>query len=99
MNVFGERIRTIRESKGLLLRQVAAHLEIDTALISKIERGERRLNREQVVKLSSFFKVSEEELLTLWVTERIINVIVNEPFAIQGIEKAKEILKVNQYEN
>jgi len=99
MNMFGERIRTIRESKGLLLRQVAAHLEIDTALISKIERGERRLNREQVVKLSSFFKVSEEELLTLWVTERIINVIVNEPFAIQGIEKAKEILKVTQYEN
>jgi len=97
--MFGERIRTIRESKGLLLRQVAAHLEIDTALISKIERGERRLNREQVVKLSSFFKVSEEELLTLWVTERIINVIVNEPFAIQGIEKAKEILKVTQYEN
>ena len=38
---FGETIRHIRENKGMLLRQVAATLEIDTALISKIERGER----------------------------------------------------------
>lgn len=99
MNVFGEKIRNIRESKGLLLRQIAAYLEIDTALISKVERGERRLTREQVIKLSSFFNVSEEELITLWLTEKIISVIVNEPFAIQGIEKANEILKKYFYEN
>ncbi len=54
MNSLGEKIRTIRESKSLLLRQVAAHLEIDTALISKIERGERRLTREQVLNLLNF---------------------------------------------
>jgi transcriptional regulator with XRE-family HTH domain len=54
MNSLGEKIRTIRESKSLLLRQVAAYLEIDTALISKIERGERRLTREQVINLQNF---------------------------------------------
>jgi transcriptional regulator with XRE-family HTH domain len=39
MNPIGEKIRIIRESKSLLLRQVAAYLEIDTALISKIEEA------------------------------------------------------------
>jgi len=93
MNSLGEKIRTIRESKSLLLRQVAAHLEIDTALISKIERGERRLTREQVIKLAKFYNVTEEELLTLWLSDKLLDTIENDPFAMQGLNKAKTILK------
>ena len=93
MNSLGEKIRTIRESKGLLLRQVAAHLEIDTALISKIERGERRLTREQVIKLAKFYNVTDEELLTLWLSDKLLDTIENDPFAMQGLNKAKTILK------
>jgi transcriptional regulator with XRE-family HTH domain len=93
MNSLGEKIRTIRESKSLLLRQVAAHLEIDTALISKIERGERRLTRDQVTKLAKFYNVSDEELLTLWLSDKLLDTIENEPFAMQGLNKAKTILK------
>jgi transcriptional regulator with XRE-family HTH domain len=84
---------TIRESKSLLLRQVAAHLEIDTALISKIERGERRLTREQVIKLAKFYNVTDEELLTLWLSDKLLDTIENDPFAMQGLNKAKTILK------
>jgi transcriptional regulator with XRE-family HTH domain len=93
MNSLGEKIRTIRESKSLLLRQVAAHLEIDTALISKIERGERRLTREQVIKLAKFYNVTDEELLTLWLSDKLLDTIENDPFAMQGLNKAKNILK------
>ena len=93
MNSLGEKIRTIRESKNLLLRQVAAHLEIDTALISKIERGERRLTREQVIKLAKFYNVTDEELLTLWLSDKLLDTIKNDPFAMQGLNKAKTILK------
>ena len=93
MNSLGEKIRTIRESKSLLLRQVAAYLEIDTALISKIERGERRLTRDQVIKLSNFYSVTEEELLTLWLSDKLLDTIENDPFAMQGLNKAKTILK------
>jgi transcriptional regulator with XRE-family HTH domain len=93
MNSLGEKIRTIRESKSLLLRQVAAYLEIDTALISKIERGERRLTREQVIKLAKFYNVTEEELLTLWLSDKLLDTIENDPFAMQGLNKAKNILK------
>ncbi|MCE2962798.1 MAG: helix-turn-helix domain-containing protein [Chitinophagales bacterium] len=93
MNSLGEKIRTIRESKSILLRQVAAYLEIDTALISKIERGERRLTREQVVKLAKFYNATDEELLTLWLSDKLLDTIENDPFAMQGLNKAKNILK------
>ena len=42
---FGERIKELRESQGLLQRQLAAKLEIDTPMFSKIERGERKAKR------------------------------------------------------
>ena len=38
---FGEYIREIREEQQLLLREVASQMNIDTALLSKIERGTR----------------------------------------------------------
>lgn len=46
MNYLGIKLRQLRESQGLLLRQVAAEMDIDTALLSKIERGDRRANKE-----------------------------------------------------
>ena len=73
--------------------QVAAYLEIDTALISKNERGERRLTREQVIKLATFYNVTDEELLTLWLSDKLLETIENDPFAMQGLNKAKTILK------
>lgn len=42
---FGEHIKQLREQNQLLQRQVASVLEIDTAMLSKIERGERRAKR------------------------------------------------------
>ena len=93
MNSLGEEIRAIRVSKSLLLRQVAAYLEIDTALISKIERGERRLTRDQVIKLAKYYNVTDEKLLTLWLSDKLLDTIENDPFAMQGLNKAKTILK------
>lgn len=37
LNTLGQTLRKQRETKGLLLRQVAASLDIDTALLSKFE--------------------------------------------------------------
>ncbi len=92
MNSLGERIRNLRESKDLLLRQVAAYLEIDTALLSKMERGERRLTREQVVALSKHFGVDEKDLLTLWLSDKILNSVKDDKYAALALNKATELL-------
>lgn len=67
----GEKIRKLREKQNLLLRQMAAHLEVDTALVSKIERGERKATKEQVIKIATFLKIDADELLMLWVADKV----------------------------
>ena len=53
MQNIGELIRTLREKEGYPLRKVAAFLDIDQAVLSKIERGQRKLSKEQVVDRKS----------------------------------------------
>ena len=93
MTSLGEKIRKLRESQNVLLRQVAAYLEIDTALISKIERGERRLTREQVLKIAKYYKASEEELLSLWFCDKVLDTVDKDPLALRGLNRATNILK------
>ncbi len=78
MNKFGEIIRQRREEKELLLRHVAAQLDIDTAMLSKVERGDRNLKREHVLLLSKILDLNINELITLWLADRVFDVIENE---------------------
>ena len=93
MNTFGETIRRLRESKGLLLRQVAAELEIDTALLSKIERGDRNLKREQVQKVAALYDVPERDILILWLSEKVNDLLNDEPFALDVLNRSLKNLK------
>lgn len=94
MNNLGQKLRVLREKQNLLLRQVAAHIEVDTALMSKAERGERNLSRDQVTKLAKLFDSSEEELISLWLCDKIISTVDNDPFAVQGLKKALTKFKI-----
>ena len=90
MNYFGNEIRKLRESKGLLLRQVAAFLEIDTAFLSKVERGEKKSTREHVVKLAEFLDIKEEKLVVLWLSDRILDTVDEDPLALEAMQMALE---------
>lgn len=91
---FGEYIRNLRETKGLLQRQLSAKLDIDTPMYSKIERGERRAKREQVFILAEYLGASADELITLWLADQVIELIKNEPQATNALKIAlKEIKK------
>ncbi len=79
MSHLGQKIRKLREKQSLLLRQLAAQLEIDTALLSKIERGERKASKQQVINIAKILNANEEELLTLWLADKIELTIVEEP--------------------
>lgn len=75
----GSKIRELRANQNLLLRQVASQLEVDTAWVSKIERGDRRASKHQVIEIAKILKANEEELLTLWLADKIESAIVEEP--------------------
>jgi len=96
MDGFGQKIRSLRESQTLLLRQVAAAIEIDQALLSKIERGERIATKNQVLALAAFFKIEERKLLTLWLGEKIAYEIRDEDIANDALKVAEKQLKYNR---
>jgi len=90
---FGERVRSLREKQNLYLRQVAPLLEMDTAQLSKIEKGLRQLKREHIPILANILKVESDELLTLWVADQIIDVTSGEDVALKAMQVAeKEII-------
>lgn len=86
---FGERIKELRESKNLLQRQVAASLEIDSPMLSKIERGERRAKREQVLLLAALLDTDVNELLTLWLADQVYEIIKEEENATRALQVAE----------
>jgi transcriptional regulator with XRE-family HTH domain len=90
LNGLGDKIRQVRESQGLLLRQAAAFLEVDTALVSKLERGERRPQKEQVIKLAEFLKLKPEELLVLWMADKITDFITGDELGIKALDLVKK---------
>jgi transcriptional regulator with XRE-family HTH domain len=79
--LFSERIRQLREEKQLLQRQVSAILEMDNALYCKIERGDRPIKREQVIKLAQLFDADQEELLKLWLADKVYDIVGEEDHA------------------
>jgi len=76
--LFGKKIRELRDENGVLQRQLAALLEIDTPMFSKIERGDRRAKREQVIKLAEYFHQDEKKMLTLWLADKFIDAVKDE---------------------
>ena len=90
MQNIGKLIRTLREKEGYPLRKVAAFLDIDQAILSKIERGQRKLSKEQVIKLAGFFSYNEKEMLVIFLSDRIIYEIGNEEYAREALKVAEE---------
>jgi len=89
----GRKIKQLREEKKLLQRQLSAELEIDTPMYSKIERGERKAKREQVIKMAKLFQADEKELLTLWLAGQVLEVVKDESEALNALETVKQFFK------
>ncbi len=73
--LFGAKIKELREHKHLPQREIANALSIDTATYCKIEKGGRRARREQIVIIANLLSVTENELLSLWVADKVNDTI------------------------
>ena len=88
--IFGKKIRELRDEQGVLQRQLAALLEIDTPMFSKIERGERRAKREHVIKLAEYLHQDEKEMLTLWLADKVLDAVGDDELSYDAITVAQE---------
>ena len=95
MKTLGEIIRQKREEKKLLLRELSAMLEIDPAILSKIERGERNAKKEHIIKISKILDIDEQDLLIQFLSEKILYDIEGEEFGLEALKVAEERVKYN----
>ncbi len=85
-NLIGTKSRSIREASGILQRHLAYRLDIDSPMLSNVERGERRARREWIPKLAQLLKANEDELLTAWLADRIQELVQDEKVAKDSIK-------------
>ncbi len=87
MKSFSEIIKSKRKEHKLFLRQVSALMEIDQAIISKFERGERKPTKEQVLKFAKIYDLNPDDLVISWYSDKVAYDLLSE-------ENAEKILKV-----
>ncbi|HAT76254.1 MAG TPA: XRE family transcriptional regulator [Flavobacterium sp.] len=90
MNSFGEYLRNRREQLGLPLRKVAAELDIDTSILSKIERNERVATKEMLRTLAKTLEVQEREIQIEFIQSTVLSELGDLEFLTDGL---KNVLK------
>src|SRR5690606_20786063 len=95
----GEILREARERKGLLLRHVCAELDVDTAILSKIERNERKATKGQITKLAEILNLDKDELLIQYLSDRICDEIKDEDLGMKALKLAEQKIKYNGKNN
>lgn len=93
--MLGEKLKELREAKGLVQRQVAADLQVDTAYISKMEHNEKPVSRIHLKKLSKLYSVAENDLLPIWLADKVLQLVENEKFSVEALEMALNKVKQN----
>ena len=95
MKTFGELIREIRETRGLVLREVAAALQIDTSLLSRIERGDKNPTRDQVIHLAKILRADQKELLINYLSDKVVYELQGEDLAMKAMVVAEKKIAYN----
>ena len=93
MSTLGPKLRELREQAGLSLRKAAMQVDIDVAILSKMERGERKFSKELVLKLANLYHANSEKLLIEFLSEKVLYEIENEDYGLEALKLAEKQLK------
>lgn len=89
----GEKIRQLRIEAGMKQRELAAKLDIGEGFLSKVENDQKLLKREDLKKLSKLFKVAHADLETLWLANKVYDLIKDENQGLNALKVAEDQAK------
>jgi HTH-type transcriptional regulator, competence development regulator len=89
----GDYIRQLREQAEMPLRKLAALLDIDQSTLSKLERGERPINRQMLPIIAKTFNVDEKELVVKFMSKQVAYQLAEEKYAKEILVAAEEEIK------
>lgn len=92
----GQKIKELRESSGMLQRELASKLEIGDGFLSKVERDQKSLKREDLKTLSQIFDYPFEQLEALWIGTKIYEMVKDEEESLNALKVAEEQLIYNK---
>ncbi len=92
MPSFGETIRALRLQQNVPLRVVAAAVEIDSTLLSRLELGERFPTDEQIKRFADYFQLPLDELTAQVIADRIIAAYGAEEVTARAADLVRERL-------
>ncbi len=92
-------LKNAREQKSLKTREVANLLQIDQALISKFENGQRMPTRQQVEQLAELLEIEPELLIIAWLKEKIKHLISPESLGLRALQELSNELNPPQKDN
>ncbi|MBE6450127.1 MAG: XRE family transcriptional regulator [Alphaproteobacteria bacterium] len=80
--IFPNQIRMIRRTRGKTMKEIASILGVSLSAISKIEKGYRRIDEQQLTKISAFLNCPKESIFVFEQT--------SQPEVLQAWEKEQE---------
>ncbi len=98
-STFGEWLRNQREGRNWPLRKVAALLDVDTSIVSRLEKGNRQPQREYVEKLAAIFEQDAGALLVLYLSDRVAYELAPENCSDEVLRAAEEKIKYLRSKN
>lgn len=89
----GQKIRQLREESGMKQRELAAKLDIGEGFLSRVENDQKLLKRDDLKKLSKLFKIKCTDLETLWLANKVYDLIKDENQGLDALKVAEEQAK------
>ncbi len=90
----GQELRKLRQQRGLTLEQVATSVGISAPVLSRKERGEQMINREDIRTIIERFGLTPWEAYTLWTTAGFIPETIDAPDGSSSLHEAiREVLR------
>jgi len=73
MEQTGFSYKSLREQRGLNLKQAGILLSIDPTLLNRIENHVRRPTRQQLMKLAELYQLDPDALLVDWLSDKVFH--------------------------
>jgi transcriptional regulator with XRE-family HTH domain len=89
----GEKLRHLREKKVLPLRKVATTIDVDVAILSKMERGVRKFTKDIVMQLAKVYGHNVDDLLVLFLSDKILDEVQGEELGTRALKVAEQRMK------
>ena len=95
----GERLRKLRKYMGLTQEQVAEILSVGRDAILRIEKGDRKIDLQELISFSKLYNISMDELTTEEHTINSCDVAFARGFNELSEKDKKEIISLIEYKN